>query len=208
MHIAHLCFLTEFVLTLLLLLLLSSTETLSLDDNEIDGSLPSELGLLSRLETLSLSDNFLVGSLPAEMGQMHDLISMNLSNNRLSGGFPSIFRLLFDLKQLDLGQNRFTGTLDGFRLPQLVWSMDLGDNMFRGPIPDAYADLTQLTALTISNNPGVNETIPSNLDVNLLFIDGTAITGAAPATLCTDTGDLVQMSANQLSPRCNCCVVV
>ena len=41
---------------------------LSLNDNSLSGSVPSELGALSSVQYLYLSQNSLVGSLPTEMG--------------------------------------------------------------------------------------------------------------------------------------------
>ena len=58
---------------------------LELDDEGLDGTIPSGLGSLSALETLDLSDNDLTGAIPAELGRLWRLQTLRLSGNRLTG---------------------------------------------------------------------------------------------------------------------------
>jgi len=43
---------------------------LSLDNNELSGEIPPEIGELTALETLNLSENKLTGSIPSELGNL------------------------------------------------------------------------------------------------------------------------------------------
>jgi Leucine-rich repeat (LRR) protein len=44
-----------------------------LQNNNITGSIPSELGKLSMLQTLDLSDNFFNGKIPPSLGYLRNL---------------------------------------------------------------------------------------------------------------------------------------
>ena len=61
---------------------------LDLDDQSLDGTIPSALGDLTGLETLDLSDNALSGAIPAELGRLWDLRELRLSGNSLIGCIP------------------------------------------------------------------------------------------------------------------------
>ena len=46
--------------------------------NNLDGIIPSELGLIDSLEDIDFSDNVLTGSIASEIGQMDNLEEINL----------------------------------------------------------------------------------------------------------------------------------
>jgi Leucine-rich repeat (LRR) protein len=50
--------------------LFDNSERLRLDDNELRGLLPSEIGLLSNLEYLDFQRNILTGEIPEELGEL------------------------------------------------------------------------------------------------------------------------------------------
>ena len=56
-----------------------------LSDNNLTGTIPSELGNLTSLNHFDFSNNSLSGSLPSELGNLTNLESFNLSYNDLSG---------------------------------------------------------------------------------------------------------------------------
>ena len=53
---------------------------LSLQDNGLSGTLPSELGSLSNLQRLELAWNSLSGTLPSELGDLSNLQELSLEN--------------------------------------------------------------------------------------------------------------------------------
>lgn len=59
------------------------TELTEVSNNQLTGSLPTELGLLlSSLIWLQLGNNLFTGTIPTELGQ---LTALRFSNNRLTG---------------------------------------------------------------------------------------------------------------------------
>ena len=63
-------------------------EKLYLDNNELTGLIPSELGKLSNLDYLSLYRNQLTGTIPTELGDLPNLKVLYLADNELTGCIP------------------------------------------------------------------------------------------------------------------------
>lgn len=53
-------------------------EILTLENNQLSGALPSELGQLSRLVVLSISGNVLTGVLPTEICAVPSLVTLQV----------------------------------------------------------------------------------------------------------------------------------
>ena len=66
-----------------------SLTDLVLRNNELTGSIPSELGSLSNLTALSLEYNQLTGPIPTELGNLSKLQFLNLGDNQLTRPIPS-----------------------------------------------------------------------------------------------------------------------
>jgi hypothetical protein len=63
----------------------------TLNNNELSGSIPAELGQLGAPTGLFLDSNQLSGSIPAELGELGALAELNLQGNQLAvrqGGLP------------------------------------------------------------------------------------------------------------------------
>ncbi len=86
---------------------------LSLANNQLSGSIPSELGDLSGLQSLDISGNGLSGVIPAEIGNLSGLKHLVLENNSLSGAIPSSLSALTGLATLELGWNMLTASEPG-----------------------------------------------------------------------------------------------
>mmetsp|Transcript_31713 Transcript_31713/g.57413 ORF Transcript_31713/g.57413 Transcript_31713/m.57413 type:complete len:362 (+) Transcript_31713:2278-3363(+) len=65
-------------------------EVLDLSDNDIKGSIPTEIGLLSNLNYLRLSYNLFVGNETNFGNNLKNLELIQLHGNRLSGSIPSL----------------------------------------------------------------------------------------------------------------------
>jgi len=61
---------------------------LNLDQNELNGKVPTELGLLTLLQQLSLASNDLEGTLPSEIGMLTRLSELDLLKTNLQGSIP------------------------------------------------------------------------------------------------------------------------
>ena len=102
----------------------SSTFAHSIDlrDNELSGTIPTELVQLTSLTNLFLNRNKdLTGPIPSQLGQLTALKLLYLNNNSLTGSIPSELARLISLKRLKLQKNDLIG-----------------------PIPDGVCDLTSL----------------------------------------------------------------
>lgn len=117
-----------------------SVMSLKLDNNNLVGEIPKEIGLLDDLMFLELSNNHLHGTVPEEISSISNLIVLDLSKNEYSGTLPSF--LFNDLhsstKTLKLNNNNFEGYIDLDKLvsPEVKLSrIELQMNKLRGPRP-------------------------------------------------------------------------
>lgn len=84
---------------------------LSVFQNMLTGSIPSEIGLSSKLTYLYLDYNLFQGKIPSELGLLSSLTSLHLYDNYLTGTIPSEIGSLSNLNELYLNDNSFIGTL-------------------------------------------------------------------------------------------------
>ncbi|KAF3432899.1 hypothetical protein FNV43_RR24001 [Rhamnella rubrinervis] len=87
-----------------------SLELLSLQHNNLNGSLTKCFGQLSQVRYLNLGFNRFRGSLPDFTGQT-SLEELYLSNNQLNGSVPESVGQLSRLKMLDLSSNSLSGVI-------------------------------------------------------------------------------------------------
>ena len=133
--------------------LLTELEELNLTGNNLSDTIPSELGQLSNLTLLALGDNVLTGPIPDSLVNLTNLVSLLLHNNMLSGSFPLWLTTLTNLEQLNISQNMLTGTLPE-ELSNLInlQVLALDENNFEGFIPNTLTSLTNLSFLDLANN--------------------------------------------------------
>ena len=67
-----------------------------------------------RVTELDLFDNNLVGSIPSELGNLSNLVYLDLSDNKLSGRIPLALSNLSSLTYLDVANNKLTARLPAF----------------------------------------------------------------------------------------------
>ncbi len=135
-----------------------------LHNNQLTGSIPSELGSLASLQYLYLQDNELTGSIPSELGSLTSLQWLYLHNNQLTGSIPTQLGSLASLQQLFLRNNQLTGSIPT-QLGSLtsLQRLYLNNNQLTGSIPTQLGSLTSLQQLYLDNNMLTGSAIPTGL---------------------------------------------
>jgi hypothetical protein len=177
-------------------------------DNQLAGSLPTELSELIALRGLWLFDNALTGTIPEVMAGIPFLENVRLEGNQLrgsplpweqweafsqlrewrasgnlfSGDLPRDWRNVSRLQVLDLGHNRIGGDLstDLWSLPQLRQVL-LPNNQLMGSLPPSLGSNLELVELGQNQ---LNGRLPSNMtdSMNLLVLhlDDNLFAGSVP----------------------------
>ena len=138
-------------------LLSSALETITLHggpNSEITGTIPTELGYLTGLKVFAVRSNGLSGSIPSEIGNLRTLEVVDLSRNTFQGEVPTEIGDLSSLTYFDVSVNYLSGSLPT-ELGQLrkCQMMIFEDNAFTSVIPTEIGDLGELKAL----KGGLNE---------------------------------------------------
>lgn len=133
---------------------------LNLNNNNLGGSLPMDVGQLWTLEELNLGSNRISGEIPATIGKLEYLGKLNLSDNQLSGEIPAELGRLEELEVLALDKNQLTGELPA-ELGNLanLRELHLQENeSLNGPLPDSFTNLE----LQILNLGGTDLCVPAS----------------------------------------------
>ena len=177
---------------------LTHLEVLYLSENQLSGTIPSALGVLSNLIELSLWSNELTGPILPELGRLANLEMLHLGKNELSGTIPTELGNLTNLEELGLYSNKLTGVIPAELgdLTDLEW-LGLTENRLSGPIPPKLDKLTNLTALYLGQNE-LSGTIPPELgnltNLEELFLHSNKLSGAIPSEL----GNLTKLTGLSL----------
>ena len=152
--------------------------------NNLEGSIPPELGQLTRLTQLFLAYNRLTGPIPSELGSATELSSLFLNNNDLTGMIPAELGGLSSLSVLSLGYNHLTGPIprELGSLDDLIWLL-LDENQLTGTIPSELGRLGRADTLDLSGN-ALTGPIPRELgqltNLESLIADRNNLTGPIP----------------------------
>lgn len=166
------------------------------ENNGLNGTIPTELGLLTDLAVLGMERGGLSSTIPTEIGGLENLIFIDLDFNQLTGSIPTELFLLTNLQTLDLNDNFLTGNIESISVFGDLEFLQLQTNEFTGTVPEAMGLLTRMTTFNIHEN---------------LF------TGSMPESVCAlrnTTGGLLKslIADCAASPggelpemECNCC---
>ena len=132
---------------------------LRLRTNNLNGTIPPELGSLFELTLLVLNrisgwnDGYLTGSIPPELGNLSNLVVLGLKGNKLSGPIPLELVNLSNLEVMDLESNNLMGEIppEFKNLSNLV-ELHLCCNELTGPIPPGLGTLPDLRTINLSGN--------------------------------------------------------
>ncbi len=148
----------------------TTVQEIRLTNNNLVGSIPTELGNLTNLQILLLNTdlsispdrNYLSGNIPTQLGNLLNLQVLKFTNNQLDGQIPTQLGNLSSLQTLWLSKNQLTGNIPT-ELADIsnLRDLRLNKNQLGGGIPTQLGTLSNLQILYLSRNELSGE-IPSN----------------------------------------------
>ena len=194
--------------------------SLSLQFQNLAGSLPPEIGLLTSLTSMNLSNNALTGSVPTEIGFLTKLEVMEISLTENQSRFLSIKgsgSLRRSLEDAN-AQPSLTGPIPSeIGLVTSLLSLDLSDNEISGSIPSEVGELLDVVSLSLHGN-NLSGEIPLQFGflthLQHLSIEKNLLSGAVPNTLCSTVSAIQELSSDCLAEEegenpaevvCKCC---
>jgi Leucine-rich repeat (LRR) protein len=152
--------------------------------NNLEGSLPSEMGELIDLVHLSLFNNKISGSIPDSMKNLVRLNYWAMESNQISGKIPSWIGQMPSLTNFALADNLLTGMLPSF-VDSKIEELTLNANNLGGPI-DPLNDASFLQIAYLGDNlfkSELTETTFENLyDLDIVGLQDNQLYGTFPST--------------------------
>lgn len=180
---------------------------LSLEGNTLTGIIPSEIGNLGKLQRVLLSNNRLTGNIPASIGNLTLLDQIHLEDNELNGTIPPGLGYCPMLVLLDLSQNNLSGTIpqELFYISPFSVKLNLSQNHLVGSLPADIGALKTIVELDVSENE-LSGLIPAGLGdcaaLNSLYIQGNLLHGPIPQSLSNlKAMQHIDFSRNNLSEK-------
>ncbi len=177
---------------------------LQLDQNNLSGTLPAEIGALTRLKRLDMDLNWdIVGPIPAEIGDLESLEFLKLSSTGISGPVPSEIGKLANLEELLLHFTQLTSIPPEIGDLTNLWLLHGFLSKFEGPLPATIGNLQNLRDLWINGNR-FSGAIPPEIGgmaaLEKLHLHDNDFSGAIPTRL-ADAPKLsvLRLSGNRLS---------
>ncbi|KAL5991715.1 hypothetical protein ACLOJK_012625 [Asimina triloba] len=182
---------------------LSRTLTmLEMEYNQLEGSLPAEIGDFVNLTHLSVRYNKLTGNIPSTIGNLGNLARLWLQGNSFNGSIPESLGNLARLNDLSLKENQLTGTIpSSLANCRGLQTLELSGNKLQGSIPGEIFDLPSLSKVLNLSHNSLSGSLPAEVGslqtVQTIDISSNQLSGRIPATIgnCRSLVDL-DMAAN------------
>jgi hypothetical protein len=144
---------------------------ISLDENNLIGTLPANLNALTNLAVFTVGGNRLAGTLPPLTG-LSNLAHFDASANQLSGTIPALTSLT-SLDYFDVSGNRLSASIPALTGLSKLEFLYVNDNQLTGSIPP-LTDQHILVAFDVSGNQLIGSA-PSVPVPNLLGARGSRL---------------------------------
>ncbi|RDX90097.1 Leucine-rich repeat receptor protein kinase EMS1, partial [Mucuna pruriens] len=174
---------------------------LDASENLLSGPIPSWIvESVQQLEILSLQVNNLFGSIPVHLCYLRRVLVLDHSRNNLSGGIPTCLRNLTAMMERRVIREYV------FLYPEyLLKIIDFSSNDLAGQVPKEVGYLHGLVSLNLSRN-NLHGEIPSEIGnlnwLEFLDLSRNHLTGKIPSTLSKiDSLGVLDLSNNNLSGR-------
>jgi Leucine-rich repeat (LRR) protein len=142
-----------------------SLKFLSLQFNQLQGTILDEIVNLKSLAHLDLSLNHFTGTIPNILGKMTNLKYLFLADNPFQASSVPNLSMLTNLEDLSLKKTNLTNEIPAFtKLTKLVL-LDLDNNNLSGEIPIELSELTSLKYLYLSRNENIIGTVPTEIQL-------------------------------------------
>ncbi|MBA0756179.1 hypothetical protein Gogos_000031 [Gossypium gossypioides] len=163
-------------------------QTLSLNQNRLEGKVPKSLGNCKCLEVLDIGNNQINDSFPCHLKNIAKLHVLVLRSNKFNGhidcprnnnGWPM-------LQIFDLASNNFSDAIPATIKGNKLELVKIPVNNFEGPIPEVIGKFEALDALNFSHNAftGSIPTTFGNLRELGSYSNNTGLCGPPLKTMC------------------------
>ncbi|XP_021905673.1 leucine-rich repeat receptor-like protein kinase TDR [Carica papaya] len=132
-----------------------SLQIFSASSSNLSGKIPDFIGCRN-LYKIELQDNNLNGSVPWDVGHCEKLLCLNLSRNSLTGIIPWEISTLPSITAVDLSRNFLTGSIpSNFGNCSTLEIFNVSYNLLTGPIPASGSIFPNLHPSSFSGNEGL-----------------------------------------------------
>ncbi|KAK8277353.1 hypothetical protein V6Z11_D10G263000, partial [Gossypium hirsutum] len=174
-------------------------------ENQLSGPIPLNIGKLQKLKIFYASINFLSRTIPHSIGNLTELTELDIHFNNLQGSIPSGLGNCKNLLLMDLSSNNLSGPIppEVLGLPSLSILLNLSSNDLTGELSVEVEKLKNLGTLDVSQNR-LSALLPENLgscvSLEKLFLEGNLFEGPIPSSLSSLRGlEALDLSDNNLS---------
>jgi len=180
-----------------------------LDEDDLFGTIPTEIGLLTELTYFEVDSNFLTGTIPTEFGKCLKMLDAEFYTNWFTGSIPTEIGSLTDMTYFDVEENALTGPIPTeFGLLTLLEEAWLNENSryhdrgpawigvrsgLTGPIPTELGNLQQLTELHMDDNR-LTGTLPTEFGRLQALTEITLQVNRLTGTFPTELGEMDALS--------------
>ncbi|KAI3962479.1 hypothetical protein MKW92_020199 [Papaver armeniacum] len=162
---------------------IDTVASIDLNEQNIAGALPEELGLLTDLAIFHINSNQFSES----------YLKLDISNNLFAGKFPKVVLSMPALKYLDIRFNNFEGSVPSKLFDMQLDAIFINNNNFQFSMPANFANSTA-SAIVLANNH-IDGCLPSNIEkmagtLNEMIVSNNGLSSCLPPEI----GKLVNLT--------------